>query len=116
VSKFTVTSAESAALMQRANACPNIHDLTGTLTSDPAGSVASHLSYNVPGPVCSLTKPLPHKGSCIRWRIRRLTHITSMWIASPSQGFTQYANSFQGAVEAMNAEVARRKRSANLGR
>lgn len=112
----TVTNAERASLTRQENACRNIHDLTGIRTSDPA----TWPDYGVKSlglrPACSLSRDaLPLKGSCVRWKIFRSRLTDYWWIGMPTEGKQILSRHWHEVVEAVNAEVARRKRSANLG-
>lgn len=122
----TVINAETPQSTQQASVCSNIHDLTGILTSDPA----TWPDYGVASlglrPQCSLSRDAGDayrarstgalKGSCVRWKVTKAKALTSVWFAKPSDGLIISANSFPKIVEAMNAEIASRKRSAYLGR
>lgn len=108
-----VTSAAQAASMRPAYVCRNIPDLTGTLISELAESGVCGLGSKGSRLACSLLKPLPLKGSCVRWRVSKGV---LLWFAANTEGYGIVGTQWAEVVRRMNAEIARGKRSADLGR
>lgn len=108
----TVINAETPKSTQQASVCSNIHDLTGTLTSDPATWPDYGVKSLVRGPQCSLADRGAQKGSRVRWRVWKGV---MFWIALPSDGPAFISTSWKHLMEDVNAEIARRSRSKNLG-
>lgn len=110
----TVINAETPQSTREASACHNIHDLTGTHTSDPATWPDYGVKSLVRSPQCSLKPSMPLKGSCVRWRVWKMT-LSGLWIAMPTEGFALMDSIWSRLMERMNAEATRRVRSKNVG-
>lgn len=109
----TATNAASVTSTNAVSACQTIHDLTGIRTSDPATWPDYGVKSLARGPQCSLTDRSALKGSRVWWKVRK--SIAGIWMAIPSEGQIIYRMKWLELMRLVNAEIARRKRSADLG-